>query len=104
MVGCIFAPNRQHKCNNCGLIFGGLRVCVACKSAHYCSKRCQKAHWRQHKQECEEMAARAERAPTPPPPPPPPLLHAYDWDELMPFLVIGLAVFIAGLKFLFGST
>ena len=33
----------------------GLRVCARCKTVAYCSKLCQKAHWKLiHKQECKE--------------------------------------------------
>ena len=29
-----------------------LRKCSRCKSAYYCSKRCQKRHWRGHRYQC----------------------------------------------------
>ena len=30
--------------------------CTRCGFARYCSKGCQKAHWRYHKSTCEELA------------------------------------------------
>ena len=35
---------------NCGL--AALHQCSKCKFAGYCSKECQKKHWRKHKNEC----------------------------------------------------
>ena len=29
--------------------------CTACKEVFYCSKGCQKKHWKQHKFECKGM-------------------------------------------------
>ena len=34
--------------------FGDLR-CAKCKQVHYCSKACQKAHWKTHKKECKKI-------------------------------------------------
>lgn len=31
---------------------GGLRLCQRCRKAQYCSRACQKAHWKQHKKVC----------------------------------------------------
>jgi hypothetical protein len=36
---------------------GDFKCCGACKSVHYCSKACQQAHWKGHKQACKEMTA-----------------------------------------------
>ena len=33
----------------------GLRTCSGCHSRHYCSRECQKAHWKSHKTECPEL-------------------------------------------------
>lgn len=30
----------------------GLLKCSKCKIASYCNKECQKAHWKEHKEEC----------------------------------------------------
>jgi hypothetical protein len=40
------------KCSNCGTS-GAKLTCGACKAAHYCSKACQKQHWKNgHKGSC----------------------------------------------------
>ena len=39
-------------CNGCGQHAVGLRACARCRTAHYCSRECQAAHWPQHKREC----------------------------------------------------
>jgi hypothetical protein len=36
----------------CGQHIRKNRWCAGCYSANYCSKQCQKAHWREHKQVC----------------------------------------------------
>ena len=33
-----------------------LRKCNACKSVRYCSVKCQKGHWPQHKKACKKAA------------------------------------------------
>eukprot|EP00573_Skeletonema_grethae_P009149 CAMPEP_0201697720 /NCGR_PEP_ID=MMETSP0578-20130828/13012_1 /ASSEMBLY_ACC=CAM_ASM_000663 /TAXON_ID=267565 /ORGANISM="Skeletonema grethea, Strain CCMP 1804" /LENGTH=298 /DNA_ID=CAMNT_0048183981 /DNA_START=109 /DNA_END=1005 /DNA_ORIENTATION=+ len=47
-------------CYSCGIAEGDdikLRTCTACKSARYCSVKCQKEHWPQHKRQCKKRAA-----------------------------------------------
>ena len=39
-------------CDGCGKAAEGLRACARCRTAHYCSRECQAAHWPQHKREC----------------------------------------------------
>lgn len=39
------------------------QVCVACRHVKYCSKECQRAHWRSgHKQDCPKLKEAKERA------------------------------------------
>ncbi|KAK6842753.1 MYND finger family protein [Apiospora arundinis] len=44
------------KCRNCGKTQkadgGNLMQCARCKEVAYCSKECQKADWKKHRQEC----------------------------------------------------
>lgn len=47
----------QFDCALCGKL-AKANKCGACKKVHYCSKECQKAHWKEeHKKECEELKA-----------------------------------------------
>ena len=32
------------------------KTCVRCNKARYCSKQCQKSHWREHKKFCNKLA------------------------------------------------
>ena len=43
-------------CAACGSADATLR-CSACKAARYCSKECQKAHWKGHKAVCKQLRA-----------------------------------------------
>jgi len=46
-------PGTVTACGNCGGPGQStLMVCSRCKKISYCSKNCQKAHWRTHKPEC----------------------------------------------------
>lgn len=44
------------KCDNCKKTDTSLKRCVKCKSAAYCDRDCQKAHWKQHKKDCSRLA------------------------------------------------
>ncbi|THW68820.1 hypothetical protein D6D19_08749 [Aureobasidium pullulans] len=33
-----------------------LKACTTCKSVHYCSRECTKAHYKVHKKECAKLA------------------------------------------------
>ena len=46
--------------DSCTHLFSGsedvkLQVCLACKTARYCSRSCQKVGWAQHKQQCAQV-------------------------------------------------
>lgn len=65
-------PN-QHSCSKTSctnldgdserdLVRGKRSVCGRCRTAHYCSKRCQQAHWKFHRAQCAKIAAAAASA------------------------------------------
>ena len=43
---------KKQPCANCKLEVGS-RLCSACHQIGYCSRECQKAHWKAHKVECK---------------------------------------------------
>ncbi|KAJ7470132.1 hypothetical protein B0H11DRAFT_2041503 [Mycena galericulata] len=50
-------------CENCTVRRMDLRRCAGCGIVRYCSKECQKAHWKEHKPHCvlnAEMSKKAE--------------------------------------------
>lgn len=50
-----FMPAIVH-CRECGRGTDGMRVCSFCLAASYCSRRCQKAHWKEsHSRSCSAM-------------------------------------------------
>lgn len=47
----------QHVCSSCCRPQDQMSVCTGCRQLHYCSKRCQKIHWKTvHKFECKVFA------------------------------------------------
>jgi chemotaxis protein histidine kinase CheA len=66
----------SHACNNpmcrnvsgpseAVLVGGRSCVCGGCRTAHYCSRQCQREHWQQHKPVCRELAAAGTAAAVP---------------------------------------
>ena len=50
-------------CANCGTAGSDdikLKKCTACDLVKYCSVKCQRDHWKQHKKECKKRAAELE--------------------------------------------
>ena len=37
---------------NCS-VAGPIKTCASCKSATYCSRECQRQHWKKHKYDCK---------------------------------------------------
>ncbi|RDB26909.1 hypothetical protein Hypma_005012 [Hypsizygus marmoreus] len=50
-----------HKCGNCNITGKEttLKICARCKTIQYCSRDCQKAHWKTHKDICNRNAEHA---------------------------------------------
>jgi hypothetical protein len=45
-----------------GLVSGRSCMCGGCRTAHYCSRLCQKQHWAKHKPVCKALVAAATAA------------------------------------------
>ena len=43
-------PNLHRRCAGCGDL--ALQKCTRCKITYYCTRACQRAHWKQHKLVC----------------------------------------------------
>ena len=44
-------------CAQCGSSGSGFPACAECRVVHYCSRECQKGHWKPHKPRCARLAA-----------------------------------------------
>jgi hypothetical protein len=44
---------RHQSCFHCGNMMVRMKKCKQCKVAHYCSKECQIADWKMHKEKCK---------------------------------------------------
>jgi hypothetical protein len=40
------------QCAQCNFEFPHLKICSRCEQVRYCSKACQRSHWKVHKKEC----------------------------------------------------
>lgn len=46
-------PEVEHEtCAQCGFEFPNLMKCAGCRQLTYCSKSCQKRHWKSHRDQC----------------------------------------------------
>ena len=49
------APLREPECVLCHSKTAPLQRCSGCKRVFYCSKTCQKKHWKEHRPECQKF-------------------------------------------------
>ena len=49
--------SKSHSCNNCGKVEKGrkFKQCSSCKCVRYCSQKCQKEQWKDHKTLCQSI-------------------------------------------------
>ena len=56
----------EEKCYQCRMASPHMLRCGQCRVAHYCSKDCQREHWKEHKVHCQHtMANNPDNAPAP---------------------------------------
>ena len=44
------------RCQGPDCLKEGTNICNRCKAAYYCSRECQKRHWKTHKPVCKECS------------------------------------------------
>ncbi|PFX17637.1 hypothetical protein AWC38_SpisGene18024 [Stylophora pistillata] len=50
------SPLKEPECAFCHSKEGTLKRCLGCKRVFYCSRNCQKKHWREHKTDCQSIS------------------------------------------------
>jgi len=50
----VFEPRPKSTCGECKKKDHGYKKCSACDVTRYCSKECQRKHWKNHKEQCKE--------------------------------------------------
>ena len=53
----INAAGSKGRCAHCGKSCGQMKKCAACGKVRYCSRECQKKHWKHHKPNCTTTSA-----------------------------------------------
>ena len=46
---------KEEECDNCSNSFEAVKLCSNCRKAKYCSKQCQRKHWKVHKLVCVKV-------------------------------------------------
>ena len=54
----------HEECANCKKAQPNLKKCGACGKVQYCSKECQRVHWKEHKSNCKESSTAPTTTPT----------------------------------------
>jgi hypothetical protein len=49
-----FEPRPKSTCGECKKKDHGYKKCSACDVTRYCSKECQRKHWKNHKEQCKK--------------------------------------------------
>ena len=49
----------ERVCARCGKQSVG-KKCLGCNAVYYCSRACQVAHWKDHREECRELRSKSE--------------------------------------------
>jgi hypothetical protein len=50
----VFEPRPKFTCGECKKKDHGYKKCSACDVTRYCSKECQRKHWKNHKEQCKK--------------------------------------------------
>jgi hypothetical protein len=54
---CLSPNSVEVRCDNCGIYFANdqMKKCSRCYGDYYCSTKCQREHWPEHKQQCTDV-------------------------------------------------
>lgn len=53
LTSIVYSELVRDRCRGCGKSCASLHRCSACKSARYCSRNCQREHWKLHRSVCD---------------------------------------------------
>jgi len=60
----MWSPEVEHEtCAKCAFCFPNLMKCAGCRQVTYCSRICQKRHWKKHRQRCAAASGPASGGP-----------------------------------------